>query len=168
MKSINPSELELKDEKVVKIRRVANVVTGGRRFSFNSVVVVGDGKGHVGVGFGKANQVIDAINKGRDDAKKNIVKINIVNETIPFAIQAKYGAAIVHLKPASQGTGIIAGGPVRAVMEQVGISNILAKSMGSPNPFNLVKATLKGLIELEDAFTVAKRRGITMQEVFNG
>jgi small subunit ribosomal protein S5 len=168
LKSINPSELELKDEKVVKIRRVANVVTGGRRFSFNSVVVVGDGKGHVGVGFGKANQVIDAINKGRDDAKKNIVKINIVNGTIPFEIQAKYGAAIVHLKPASQGTGIIAGGPVRAVMEQVGISNILAKSMGSPNPFNLVKATLRGLIKLEDAITVAKRRGITMQEVFNG
>lgn len=168
MKSINPSELELKDEKVVKIRRVANVVTGGRRFSFNSVVVVGDGKGHVGVGFGKANQVIDAINKGRDDAKKNIVKINIVNGTIPFEIQVKYGAAIVHLKPASQGTGIIAGGPVRAVMDQVGISNILAKSMGSPNPYNLVKATLKGLIELEDAITVAKRRGITMQEVFNG
>ena len=168
MKSINPSELELKDEKVVKIRRVANVVTGGRRFSFNSVVVVGDGKGHVGVGFGKANQVIDAINKGRDDAKKNIVKINIVNGTIPFEIQAQYGAAIVHLKPASQGTGIIAGGPVRAVMEQVGISNILAKSMGSPNPFNLVKATLRGLIKLEDAITVAKRRGITMQEVFNG
>ena len=168
MKSINPSELELKDEKVVKIRRVANVVTGGRRFSFNSVVVVGDGKGHVGVGFGKANQVIDAINKGRDNAKKNIVRIKIVNGTIPFAVKAKYGAAIVQLKPASEGTGIIAGGPVRAVMEQVGISNILAKSMGSSNPYNLVKATLKGLQELEDAITVAKRRGITMQEVFNG
>ncbi len=168
MRSINPSELELKDEKVVKIRRVANVVTGGRRFSFNSVVVVGDGKGHVGVGFGKANQVIDAINKGRDDAKKNIVKIKIINGTIPFSVKAKYGAAVVQLKPASKGTGIIAGGPVRAVMEQVGISDILAKSMGSPNPFNLVKATLRGLQELEDAITVAKRRDITLQEVFNG
>jgi len=166
-KSINPAELELRDEKVVKINRVAKVITGGRRFRFNAIVVVGDGKGHVGIGLGKANQVIDAINKGREDAKKNIVRIPILKGTIPYEVIGRYGAARVVLKPASSGTGIIAGGPVRAIMEQVGVHDILAKSIGSANSHNVIKATMNALLKLEDAYLVAKRRGITVQEVFN-
>lgn len=166
-KSINPAELELRDEKVVKINRVAKVITGGRRFRFNAIVVVGDGNGHVGIGLGKANQVIDAINKGREDAKKNIVRIPVLKGTIPFEVIGRYGAARVVLKPASSGTGIIAGGPVRAIMEQVGVHDILAKSIGSANSHNVIKATMNALLKLEDAYLVAKRRGITVQEVFN-
>jgi small subunit ribosomal protein S5 len=166
-KSINPAELELRDEKVVKINRVAKVVTGGRRFRFNAIVVVGDGNGHVGVGLGKANQVIDAINKGREDAKKNIIRVPVLKGTIPYETIGRYGAARVVLKPASPGTGIIAGGPVRAIMEQVGIHNILAKSIGSANSHNVIKATMNALVRLEDPYLVAKRRGITVQEVFN-
>lgn len=166
-KSINPAELELRDEKVVKINRVAKVITGGRRFRFNAIVVVGDGNGHVGIGLGKANQVIDAINKGREDAKKNIVRIPVLKGTIPYEVIGRYGAARVVLKPASSGTGIIAGGPVRAIMEQVGVHDILAKSIGSANSHNVIKATMNALLKLEDAYLVAKRRGITVQEVFN-
>ncbi|MCK4812320.1 MAG: 30S ribosomal protein S5 [Candidatus Marinimicrobia bacterium] len=167
MRSINPSELELSEGKLIKLNRVAKVVTGGRRFRFNAIVAIGDGKGHVGIGLGKSNLVTDAINKGREDAKKNIIRVPIVNGTIPFEITAKYGAAKVMLKPASPGTGIIAGGPVRAIMEQVGVHDILAKSIGSSNSHNLVKATMTALALLEDAYMVAKRRGVTLQEVFN-
>lgn len=167
MRTINPSELELKEEKVVKINRVAKVVTGGRRFRFNAIVVVGDGKGHVGIGMGKANEVTDAINKAREDAKKSIIRVPIINGTIPFEIMAKYGAARVLLKPASPGTGIIAGGPVRAIMEQVGVHNILSKSLGSTNAHNIVKATIEGLKSLEDARLNAKRRNLTVKEVFD-
>lgn len=166
-KSINPAELELRDEKVVKINRVAKVITGGRRFRFNAIVVVGDGNGHVGVGLGKANQVIDAINKGREDAKKNIIRVPVLRGTIPYEVIGRYGAARVVLKPASTGTGIIAGGPVRAIMEQVGVHDILAKSIGSANSHNVIKATMNALAGLEDPYLVAKRRGITVQEVFN-
>ena len=167
MRSINPSELELSEGKLIKLNRVAKVVTGGRRFRFNAIVAVGDGKGHVGIGLGKSNQVTDAINKGREDAKKNLIRVPVLNGTIPFEVTAKYGAAKVMLKPASPGTGIIAGGPVRAIMEQVGVKDILAKSLGSANSHNVVKATLAALLKLEDAYTVAKRRGVTLQEVFN-
>jgi len=167
LRSINPSELELSEGKLIKLNRVAKVVTGGRRFRFNAIVAVGDGKGHVGIGLGKSNQVTDAINKGREDAKKNIIRIPVLNGTIPFEVTAKYGAAKVMLKPATPGTGIIAGGAVRAIMEQIGVKDILAKSLGSANSHNVVKATMAALLKLEDAYTVAKRRGVTLQEVFN-
>lgn len=166
-KSINPAELQLLEEKVVKINRVAKVITGGRRFRFNAIVVVGDGNGHVGVGLGKANQVIDAINKGREDAKKNIIRVPVLKGTIPYEVIGRYGAARVVLKPASPGTGIIAGSTVRAIMEQVGVHDILSKSIGSENSHNVIKATMSALAQLEDPYMVAKRRDITVQEVFN-
>lgn len=166
-RSINPSEIEFKEEKVVKINRVAKVVKGGRRFSFNAIVVVGDGNGHVGVGLGKANEVMSSVNKGKENAKKSVVKIPIVNGTLPHAIIGKYGAGRVMLKPASPGTGIIAGGAIRAIMEQVGITDVLAKILGSRNPHNVIKATMNGLTSLEDATEISRRRGITIQELFN-
>jgi len=167
LKTIIPADLELKEEKVVKINRVSKAATGGRRFSFNAIVVVGDGNGHVGVGLGKAKEVTSAISKAREDAKKNIIRVPIINGTIPFEITAKYGAGKVVLKPASPGTGIIAGGPVRAIMEQVGVHDILSKSLGSTNAHNIVKATMEGLKSLEDAYSNARRRDITVKEVFN-
>ena len=166
-RSINPSEIEFKEEKVVKINRVAKVVKGGRRFSFNAIVVVGDGNGHVGVGLGKANEVMNSVNKGKENAKKSVVRVPIVNGTLPHAIIGKYGAGRVMLKPASPGTGIIAGGAIRAIMEQVGITDVLAKILGTRNPHNVIKATMDGLANLEDATEIARRRGITIQELFN-
>ncbi|HEV8538699.1 MAG TPA: 30S ribosomal protein S5 [Bacteroidota bacterium] len=166
MARIKAGELNLKD-RLVHINRVAKVVKGGRRFSFSAIIVVGDGDGHVGIGLGKANEVQDAISKGIDDAKKNVVTVSIVNGTIPHPIFAKYGASRVLLKPASPGTGLIAGGGVRAVLESAGVKDVLTKSIGSSNSHNVVKATLRALLSLTDARTMARRRGITVQELFN-
>jgi len=165
LEKINPSELELR-ERVVHINRVAKVVKGGRRFSFNAIVVVGDGKSCVGVGMGKARELTDSIAKGSENAKKSLIRIPVLHDTIPHTVIGKYGAGKVLLKPASPGTGIIAGGAVRAVMEAAGIRNILTKSLGSANPHNVVKATMEGLLQLRDGLMVAKERGKKLQEIF--
>ncbi len=161
------SNLEL-TEKVVSVNRVTKVVKGGRNFSFSALVVVGDGKGVGGYGLGKAKEVASAVQKGIDDAKKNLVRISILRDTIPHEVHGKYDGGYVMLKPASPGTGIIAGGPVRAVLESVGVYNVLAKSKGSANPHNVVKATFDGLTKLRDPITVAAQRGISLDKVFNG
>jgi len=167
LERINPSEIELK-EKVVFINRVAKVLKGGRRFSFNAIVVVGDGNGVIGLGLGKANEVVNAISKATDQAKKNLIRISLLKGTIPYAVNAKYGAAKVMLSPASAGTGVIAGGPVRAVCEMAGIENILTKSNGSSNPHNLSKATFYALKNMLSAELVARRRGLTLAQLFHG
>ena len=164
---INPTELDLKEETVVCINRVSKATTGGRKMRFNSLVVVGDGKGHVGIGFGKANEVASAVNKAKENAKKCIFKAPLINGTIPHKINIKYGAVRLMLKPASPGTGIIAGGPVRAVMEQIGISNILSKNTGSTNAINVVKAVEQGLKDLRDPIKVSRQRGVSLKELFN-
>lgn len=165
--AINPTELDLKEESLIQVNRVAKVITGGRRFSFNSIVAVGDGQGHVGVGFGKANEVASAISKAREDAKKNLFKVPIISGTIPYEIVAKFGASRVLLKPASPGTGLIASAPIRAVLEQAGYTDVLTKCSGSTNALNVVRATQQALKSIKDAIEVARRRGITVKELFS-
>ena len=167
LKTVKASEIDLK-ERVVAIKRVAKVVKGGRRFSFSAIVVVGDGHGVVGYGLGKANEVTDAITKGIDDAKKNLVKVPVFKTSVPHEAIGKYSGGHVLLKPASPGTGVIAGGAMRAVLESAGIKDVLAKSKGSSNPHNVVKATFKALSNMRDAHTVAQYRGVSMSKVFNG
>jgi small subunit ribosomal protein S5 len=160
---IDPSTLELTD-RVVHINRVAKVVKGGRRFSFSALVVVGDGNGHVGSGLGKANEVPEAIRKGIEHAKRNLIKVPIINKTIPYEVMGKYGAAKIMLKPASEGTGVIAGASVRAIAESAGIQNILTKSLGSNNPYNLIKATLQAINQLRVPEEMVEKRQETTAE----
>ena len=167
MGKFKASELELND-KLVYVGRTAKVVKGGRRFNFSAIVVVGDGQGHVGYGLGKAAEVVDAVTKATENAKKNIVKIRIQGNTIPHEVVGKYGAARVMIKPATAGTGVIAAGGVRAILELAGIQDVLTKSLGSSNPHNSVKAAVQGLLSLEDAASVAARRGISVEKVLRG
>ncbi|SVB18119.1 uncharacterized protein METZ01_LOCUS170973 [marine metagenome] len=167
MSAINPSELDLQEETVIKINRTAKVTSRGKRFRFSALVAIGDAKGHIGIGLGKSNEVISAIQKGKDIARRNIVKIPTINGTVPHKIIGKHGASRVIIKPAAPGTGIIAGGGVRAVMEQVGIHNVLTKRYGSKNSSNMVFATLNGLLNLKDAVAIANKRGIKIGEVFS-
>jgi small subunit ribosomal protein S5 len=167
VKKVRSSEIELKD-KLVDIRRVVKVTKGGRTFSFSAVVVVGNENGIVGHGLGKAKEVTGAIAKAIDAAKKNLIKVPIVHGTLPHEQNGKFSGSRVFIKPASHGTGVIAGGAMRAVMESVGITDVLAKSKGSSNPANVVKATIDALVQLRDAATVANHRGVDLDKVFNG
>jgi small subunit ribosomal protein S5 len=169
---MTPNKLKASDfnleEKVVSVNRVTKVVKGGRNFSFAAVVVVGDGNGVVGYGLGKAREVTNAITKGVEDAKKNLIKVPILRSTVPHISVGKFGGGSVFLKPAAPGTGIIAGGGVRVVLESAGVQNVLSKSKGSSNPHNVVKATFQALLQLRDPVTVAFQRGVTLDKVFNG
>ena len=167
MNRVKSADIELKD-KLVSVNRVTKVTKGGRTFSFSAIVVVGDENGVVGHGLGKAKEVVEAITKGIDDAKKNLIKVPIARGTVPHTQKGKYGGAKVLLKPASDGAGVIAGGAMRAVLESVGIHNVLAKSQGSSNPHNVVKATIDALSKMRDAVAVAKQRGVELDKIFNG
>jgi small subunit ribosomal protein S5 len=166
-KKIKASDFNL-EEKVVSVNRVTKVVKGGRNFSFAAVVVVGDGNGVVGYGLGKAKEVTNAITKGVEDAKKNLIKVPILRSTIPHASAGKFGGGSVLLKPAAPGTGIIAGGGAHVVLESAGVQNVLSKSKGSSNPHNVVKAMFQVLLQLRDPVTIASQRGVTLDKVFNG
>lgn len=167
VRKVKASDLELKD-RLVAINRVTKVTKGGRNFTFAAIVVVGNEAGIVGHGLGKAGEVTSAIEKAVEDAKKNLVKVPIFNNTIPHEQTGKYSGAKVWLKPASDGSGVKAGGAMRAVLESVGVKDVLAKSKGSSNPHNLVKATMDALMEMRDAYTVADHRGVSLEKVFNG
>jgi len=167
IKRVRSSEIELKD-KLVGVQRVTKVTKGGRAFSFSAIVVVGNENGIVGHGLGKSGEVIEAINKGIEDAKKNLIKVPVINGTVPHEQLGKFGGGRVLLRPASNGTGVIAGGAMRAVLESAGVKDVLAKSKGSSNPHNVVKATFKALTSMRDANSVAQLRGISLKQVFNG
>lgn len=164
---VNVSSEELKD-RLVAINRVVKVTKGGRTFTFAAIVVVGDGKGVIGYGLGKAGEVAAAISKGVEAAKKNLIKVPVIKGTVPHEQIAKFGGAEVLLRPASEGTGVVAGGAMRAVLESVGVKNVLAKSQGSSNPHNLVKATIKALSEMRDARAIAELRGVSLEKVYRG
>jgi small subunit ribosomal protein S5 len=164
---VKSADIELKD-KLVAVNRVTKVTKGGRTFSFSAIVVVGDENGIVGHGLGKAKEVTEAISKGIDDAKKNLIRVPILHGTVPHLQKGKFSGARVLLRPASEGTGVIAGGAMRAVLESVGIHNVLAKSQGSSNPHNVVKATIDALSQMRDAVQVARQRGVDLDKVFNG
>jgi small subunit ribosomal protein S5 len=167
MRPVKVNESELK-EKVVAINRVAKVVKGGRRFSFSAIVVVGDGQGVVGQGLGKANEVTDAIAKAIEDAKKNLVGVPVIKGTVPHDMIGKFSGGFVYIRPAAPGTGVIAGGAMRAVLEAAGVQNVLAKSKGSSNPHNVVKATILALTKMKAPHQIAMQRGIKLTSVFNG
>lgn len=167
MKKVRATDIELKD-RLVGINRVTKVTKGGRTFSFSAIVVVGDENGVVGHGLGKAKEVTEAISKGIEDAKKSLIEVPLKNGTIPHAQKGKFGGARVLIKPAAHGTGVIAGGAMRAVLESVGVTDVLAKCLGSANPHNVVKATMDALSELRDAGDVAAERGVSLDNVFNG
>ena len=164
---VKPSGLELKDH-LVGVQRVTKVTKGGRAFGFSAIVVVGDGNGVVGHGLGKSKDVASAIAKAIEDAKKNLVRVPIIEQTLPHEQKGKFGGAKVFLKPASHGTGVIAGGAVRAVLESVGVHDVLSKSQGSSNPHNVVKATFDALLQLRSASTIAQERGISLEKLFKG
>jgi len=167
IKRVKSSEIELKD-RLVSVQRVTKVTKGGRTFSFSAIVVVGNEQGVVGYGLGKAKEVTDAITKGIDDAKKNLIKVPLVKSTVPHEQYGKYSGSLIYLKPAAPGTGVIAGGAMRAVLESVGVHDVLAKSKGSSNPHNVVKATIDALVQMRDAHTISQQRGISLDKVFNG
>lgn len=167
IKRVKSSDIEFKD-RLVSIQRVTKVTKGGRTFSFSAIVVVGNEAGVVGFGLGKAKEVTSAIAKGIDDAKKNLIKVPILNGTLPHEQNGKYSGARVFIKPAAPGTGVIAGGAMRAVLESVGVKDVLAKSKGSSNPHSVVKATINALVQLRDAHTIAQLRGVELDRVFNG
>lgn len=167
VKRVKSSEIEFQD-KLVSIQRVTKVTKGGRTFSFSAIVVVGNGNGVIGYGLGKAKEVQAAISKGIDDAKKNLIRVPVLKGTLPHEQYGKYSGARVFLKPASPGTGVIAGGAMRAVLESVGVHDVLAKSKGSSNPHSVVKATINALMQMRDPYTVAQLRGVELDKVFNG
>lgn len=167
VKRVKATDIELKD-RLVAVNRVTKVTKGGRTFSFSAIVVVGNENGIVGHGLGKAKEVTESISKGIDDAKKNLIKVPIVNGTVPHQQEGRFGGARVFLKPAANGTGVIAGGAMRAVLESVGVTDVLAKSKGSSNPHNVVKATVDALTKMRDPISVAQQRGISLDRVFNG
>ncbi len=166
IQKVKPAGLELKD-RLVNVQRVTKVTKGGRNFGFSAIVVVGDEKSIIGCGLGKAKEVSESISKAIEDAKKNLVRISVENGTLPHQQKGKFGGARVFIKPASEGTGVIAGGAVRAVLESVGVQNVLSKSQGSSNPHNVVKATMDALLQLRSPRTIARQRGITLEKLYN-